>query len=110
MAIEKKLAKINNVRLGSGGYQDAMFGLTFDFTGPCWGIGDFWGVWSRDPDENTQWTTEDRIQQLGKLMIDLMIIMKQAKVMDLNDLVGIPVEITIENMQLKGWRILEEVL
>ena len=35
----KKLAKISNVRLGFVGYQDAMFGVSFQFTGDGWGIG-----------------------------------------------------------------------
>ena len=34
----------------------------------------------------------------------------QAKVDDVNGLIGKPVELLIENMKMKDWRILEEVL
>ncbi len=110
MSEEKKLAKINSIRLGSGGYQDAMFGITFSFTGQGWGVDDFWGVWSREPDQYTPWTSQDRIQRIGEIMVRLMSVMKQAKVQSLEDLEGIPVEITLEHNTIKDWRILEEVL
>lgn len=39
--LEVKLGKINKVKFGSGGYDDAMFGVTFDLGGQGWGVGDF---------------------------------------------------------------------
>lgn len=107
---EKRLAKINTIKLGSGGYQDAMFGITFGFTGQGWGVGDFWGVWSRNPDQNSQWTDESRTKKIGEIMMKLMSVMKQAKVESFDQLEGKPVEVTFENQTLKSWRILEEVL
>lgn len=108
--IEKKLGKINRVKFGSGGYDDAMFGITFELGGQGWGVGDFWGTWTGDPSPYAKWTKEDQLRIRGETMGKIMDLMQKAKVNDLNKLQGVPVEITFESMTLKSWRILEEVL
>ena len=112
--MEKMLGKIENVRFGYVGYQDMMFGLSLTFTGK-----DGWGVsatvansWSLDMDcpIHARWTEEDRDAGFAKTMRKINEIMKDAKVTDVHQLKGIPVEVTFEGKALKDWRILTEVL
>lgn len=109
----KELGKIENVRFGLGGYQDAMIGITFTFEGKSWGVSDFKGNW--DPQhikvtENTKWTEEDRDKSFSNTIHFLSKLLSEAKVRDINQLKGIPVEVTFESNTLKEWRILTEVL
>ena len=108
--LEVKLGKINKVKFGSGGYDDAMFGVTFNLGGNGWGVGDFWGMWSNPPSPHAKWTVEDQMKSRAETMTKLIDLMQKAKVNDLNKLQGIPVEVTFEFKSLKSWRILEEVL
>lgn len=108
--MEKMLGKIDHVRFGMGGYQDAMIGVTFSFSMQGSGVGDFWGAWSIKRTEGAQWTEEDRIEQLGEIVMRINRLLQQAKVDDLMKLQGIPVEVTLESNSLHSWRILEEVL
>lgn len=110
MSVEKVLGKIDHVRFGFGGYQDAMIGVTFSFSMNGSGIGDFWGDWSIKRSEGSQWSEEDRINRLGKTVMRINELLKQAKVDDIMKLQGIPVEVTLHGNSLKSWRILEEVL
>jgi hypothetical protein len=105
-----EIGKINEVRFGSGGYQDAMIGFTFQLGGKSWGTGDFWGFWSMDPTSSAEWTAEKREIALGKTVMRVQKLMEQAKVQDFTKLKNIPVEVKFEDNTLKSWRILEEVL
>lgn len=108
---EKVLGKIKHARFGFGGYQDAMFGLSLSFSMNGSGINDFInGGWSMPITEHTKWTEEDRGKQQAVLCTRLIKILNEAKVNDVTKLVGIPVEVEIENMSLKSWRILTEVI
>lgn len=109
----KELGKIENVRFGLGGYQDAMLGITFTLEGKGWGTVDFRGTW--DPQgievtKHTQWTEEDRSKSFADTVRFISKLLSEAKVRDVNKLAGIPVEVTFENNTLKEWRILTEVL
>jgi hypothetical protein len=111
MSTNKKLAKIKSAKLTSrGGYQEAMLGFQFEFSGKGWGIGDFWGFWGIERSEYCKWSEEDRTKYFGETMMRINNILKDANVSSLDQLEGIPVEITTENMTLKEWRILKEVL
>ena len=109
---EDRMGKIRSIRLGSGGYQDAEFGVTVDLSGNGWGVGNFKGAW--DPSikitEHSKWTEDDRQKQFAEVMTWLAKLMQQAKVRDFNDLVGKPVMVTFDRMMLKSWRLLTEVL
>lgn len=107
--IEVKLAKIRSVKLGSGGYDGAMFGISFDLGGDGWCIGDFWGNWSSYP-KGAKYSEEDWAKHHTNAYLRLQKIMKEARVDYLDALNGKPVEVTIENNTLKSWRILTEVL
>lgn len=110
-----KIGKIKSLRIGLGGYQDVMFGVSFDLgsTEQGWGVGDFRGFWSpaqmeRSP--HAKWTEESRREEILNAFLWLDQLMKDAKVNDANKLVGIPVEVVFHNSMLKSWRILTEVL
>ena len=112
--ITKELGKIDKIRFGRIGYQDAMFGISFmfSFKKSCM-IGDDWCVWYPgivEPSKFAEWTEQERgksiediARRIAKLLID-------AKVDDITKLAGVPVEITMEGQMLKSWRILTEVL
>jgi hypothetical protein len=111
--IEKKLAKISKVQFGYGGYQECCIGLSLTFESKSTGVGTFIGAW--DPeiikcDSFCKWTEKDRSEELVKLMRKVSKLLKQAKIEDIMDLKGKPVELELEGNCLKDWRILEEVL
>jgi hypothetical protein len=104
--VKKELGKICAVRLGDGGYQDAAFGVSFDLGG----YGDFWGFWRGEPRPGSEWDAATQAQRYGEAMQRLSNLMKDAKVTDMNKLVGKPIEVTSDSMVLQSWRILTEVL
>ncbi len=111
--MEKKLGKIESVRFGHGGYQDACIGLSVTLGNGSWGVGDFKGAW--DPEmikrsDSTQWTEEDRSKGIDETIRLVSKLLKDAKVDSVDKLKNIPVEVTFEGMMLKEWRILTEVL
>lgn len=110
--MEKQFGKIRNVNLGSGGYQDAMFGVSFDLGGESWGVGDFWGFWGSEikSGENSKWTESQRETQRNTVLVRLEKLMQDAKVTNMSKLKGIPVEVSFDKNCLKEWRILKEVL
>jgi len=110
MTEEKKLGKIKAVSVGFGGYDDAMFGVDFCLGGDCWSCGDFWGTWASPPSDGTSWTLADQSKFFADTTRRLIELCKQAKVLETENLVGKPIEITFENMSLKSWRILTECI
>lgn len=111
--MDKELGKIESVRFGYGGYQDAMFGVTFGLAfGGCMGTTDFKGAWSSDIEasKHAKWTEEDRSKQNDEVVRFLNKLMKDANVRELNQLVGKPIEVISEGMSMKSWRILTEVI
>lgn len=115
MSIE--LGKIQSLRFGFGGYDDAMFGVSFTLGGESWGVSDFWGTWppSHKRSEHAKWSEADRINAVYDTQRRLEELMRAAKVKDLNDLVGIPVQCEFDGKsswgsRLSSWRVLTEVL
>lgn len=107
---EKKLGRISNIRLGEGGYDDAMFGVSVTLSfGDSTGCGDFKGGWSayskhaKYSEQAWEESHAEAYRWLRQLMAD-------AKVRDFTKLNGIPVEATFDGMTLKSWRVLTEVL
>ena len=109
--ITKELGKISSVTFGMTGYQDAGFGMRFNFSGKSWGVSDdtHW-VWNTEPDKSTKWTHKDRLEQMGKIMDFVRVKMNEANINNFKDFVGVPVEVTFEDRMIKSWRILGEVL
>lgn len=111
MAITIERGKIQSIRLGMGGYQDAMFGFSFTLGGKeGWGVSDFLGTWAHEPDKHTKWTLEDRNRIFLEHLLRVKKLMEEAGINDFTKLKGIPIEATFEDMTLKSWRIMTEVL
>jgi hypothetical protein len=111
--MEKRLGKIQDVRFGLGGYQDAMLGIHVTLGNEGWGVGDSRANWDVEQikwTENTQWTEEDRDGWYAEIMRYVSKLLKEAKVDSVDKLKGKPVEVTFEGNTLKEWRILTEVL
>lgn len=112
MQQRKQIGKIQKVSFGFGGYQEAMIGLslTFGSDKESWGVQTFHGAWGIDRSDYCKWTEEDRLKQLGETCMKLRDLMRDAKVQTVDDLEGVPVEVTFDGNMLKDYRILTEVL
>lgn len=109
----KKLGKIKSVKFGLGGYQDATIGLHVTLAGTVWGVCDSRSAWDAETikwTEHCNWTEADRDKQYAELVRYVSKLLKEAKVSSVDQLKGIPVEVTFEGNSLKEWRILTEVL
>lgn len=113
--METKLGKITKAKLGTGGYQDAMFGFTIVISIPLGeGLGtsdycDFKGNWT-SRSERADYSVEQWHDAHGETYAWLRQIMADAKVDDFTKLVGIPISAQLESTVLKEWRVLTEVL
>lgn len=110
--MEVRIGKIQSVRFGMGGYQDAQFGLslTLGSDKENWGVGTFAGFWSMEPSSGAQWTADDQKGHLGAMCLSVIGWMNDAKVTDVAQLRGVPVEVTLVGGMLKSWRVLTEVI
>jgi hypothetical protein len=111
--MEKKLGKIKNVSFGIGGYQDCQIGIHFVLGTDSWAVRDSRSVW--DPGKiqwsiDSKWTEEDRTKSINDIVRYVSSLLNDAKVNNVEDLKGKPIEITMEGILLKEWRILTEVL
>ena len=114
----KQLAKISSAKFGIGGYQDAMIGLHLQFSSGCIGVGTndcAWDCSRIKHDKHCEWTEEERGRNYEQIMRNLSEKLNDAKVSDVADLVGIPVELEFDDESALGgtltdWRILTEVL
>ena len=112
---EKYLGKITSVKFGHMGYQDAMIGLRLGFQfDECMSVTKEYCTWDpermkRSPNASCSQnmlalkTMTNMVCLISKILIE-------AKVDNINNLVGIPVEVVIEDCELKSWRVLTEVL
>ena len=111
--MEKKLGKIESVKFGIGGYQDAMIGLHVTLGNKGWGVSDSRSAWDAETitwSEHCKWTEAERNDTYAKLVRYVSKLLKDAKVDSVDKLKGIPVEVTFDGNLLKEWRILTEVL
>lgn len=112
--IEKYLGKITHISFGLGGYQDVQFGLSVTLEGQGVGTNVFIGAWDynwvKEPGEHAKWTEEERTKIMIELLRKVSDLLKAAKVKSVDQLKGKPIAMTFEDMTLKDWRILEEVL
>lgn len=109
--IRKELGKITAATFGLGGYQDVQIGFWLTLGGEGWGVqGSGGGAWALDRDEHCKWTEEDRTASLAAAAMKLADTLKKAKKFAVQDLVGVPVEVTFDGNVLKDWRVLTEVL
>lgn len=108
--MKKELGKIKSVKYGFGGYQESQFGWWFLLGTPGSGVGTGKGFWTGKPSEGSKWNAADQIRIHGETTMELIEIMVKAKVSDVRELEGVPVEMTFDGMKLESWRVLEEVL
>lgn len=112
--MQKYLGKISSVHFGLCGYQDAMLGISFNFRfDGSSGVGTcdaFWDFNMIEHSPHCQWTEQERDNRYCEIMKNISCLLSQAKVKDVNDLKGKPVELTLDGNSLKDWRILTEVL
>ena len=109
----KELGKIEKVRFGHCGYQDSCLGISFVLRGKGWGLIDSKSTWDAElieHTENSQWTEEDRDKQYSEIMRYVSKLLKDAKVSNISELQGKPIEVTLDGNLLREWRILTEVL
>lgn len=107
MTAEKLLGKIEQVNFGKF---DDRIGIFFTLSVGGYGVNDFWGDWSIERSDYCKWTDEDRIKNLGKMVMRVNALLSDAKVESVHDLKDLPIEATIDRMQLVSWRVLKEVL
>jgi hypothetical protein len=109
---EKRIGKIRKITCGHGGYQDAMIGFTIDLGSDkdSWGVGDFRGMWAMERSERCKWTEADRLKQLGETMMWISDLLAKANKTHMDQLKGVPVEVTFNDNTLESWRILTEAI
>jgi len=109
--MEKILGKIEKVRYGFGGYDDAMFGLslTFSMDGGKRGVSDFRGTWITRS-SNAQFSESEWLNSYTNTAVFIRDLLLQAKVKEISQLAGTPVEVEVDQNTLKSWRVLTEVL
>lgn len=110
MSERKELGKIKSATFGMGGYQECQIGLWLSLGGEAWGVSAGEGAWGIERSEFTKWSEEDRLTEAGKAAMTLARLLQKARKYAVQDLVGLPVEVTFEGNRLKDWRLLTEVL
>lgn len=85
-------------------------GLHLTFSGAGWGVGTFEGDWAIERSEHSKWTEESRRQRIFDAVWRLKDTLVKAKKQHVAELVGTPVEVTLDGNLLKSWRVLTEVL
>ena len=107
----KELGKITAIKIGRGGYQDCMFGVSISLGGEAWECADFKGTWDLDiSSSGASWTEDERNLSFAETTRWLSDLMRTAKVEDASKLKGVPIEATFEGNKLASWRILTEVI
>lgn len=109
----KELGKISNISFGLGGYKDCCIGLHITFEGKGWGVSTDKDTWDKNLvswSDSCKWTEQERLDQYAEIVCYISDLLYKAKKTDVNQLKGVPVEVTFENSIIKSWRILEEVL
>lgn len=109
----EQIGVIQKVRFGNCGYQECMIGFSFTLGGKGWGtVHEIIGGWNIEPTPSAQWTHESRIKGCGEAVWKVSKIMEDAKVTNLNDLVGKPVVVTFESPLGKntGFKILTDCI
>ena len=109
MQNETILGKITYVHFG---VTDGRFGLTLTLSG-SWSAQTSDVVWDpveTPPVEHARWTVEDQDKALAEMLRRVSKLLNDAKVSDVKNLLGKPVEFTSKDGMLNTWRILTEVL
>ena len=104
----KKLGKISRVEFGIHDDYPNLVGIKFTFSGVGWGVQS--GVSAYVEDESDEpMGAQNQIDACAMLQ-RVKSILKDAKVKNISELIGKPVEVTFDNNLFKDFRILTEVL
>jgi hypothetical protein len=116
----EKIGVIERVKCGIGGYQDCQVVFEFQLKGKGWETIHVmecgWAHVSKEdlqkPNSSYKWTHESRIQQMGEKFWEVIEVMKDAKVSELNKLVGKPVVVKFDSEfgRNLGFTILKEAI
>lgn len=101
----EKIGVIRGVSIGACGYQECMLGFSFDIQGKGWGtVHEIIGGWGHVSEEELnkgsstyKWTHAERITGLGEAFWKVNKLLQQAKVSDVQKLVGKPVKVFFES-------------
>ena len=107
MTERKELGKITKASFGKLYDRPNIFGLFLEFGGQSWGIGDG-GRYAF----NIEYKGADGERNVAALKVADTVkdILDEAKVSTVDQLIGIPVEVTTEGNMFKSFRVLTEVL
>lgn len=115
MNTNKVLGKISIFTHGIIGYNEMMLGydIQFSLDGGSSGVGTSLGFLDYETvkhSEYCKWTEKERDDSNIKMLKEISFILKQAKVKNIEELVGIPVEVTLKGNTFESWRVPTEVL
>lgn len=107
---EVKLAKIESAKFGCFQDRDFLFGMILGFSGKGWGVG-CGGRYTINMSKDCRWKSDaEKKEWMEKTMQFAYDTIQTAKVDSVEELVGIPVEVTLEKNTFESFRILTEVL
>lgn len=106
----KEIGVIQSAKFGWSGYQDVQIGLSVTLKMKGSGVVSFDGFWGLERSDHCKWTEEERQRYLGETVMRLAKILTDAKKNHVEELVGVPVEVTLDGNLLKSWRVLTEVI
>lgn len=113
LEMHTELGKVKSIKYGYGGYQDVEWGVSINFSldGGSTGCGTFMGMWAHRS-EGAQWTLADQHDRWVEVQHHLIGMCKAAGVKTIDQLEGIPVEVTFDSPygKMQDYRILTEVL
>lgn len=106
------LGRISAISFGYGGYQGAQFGasVTLSLNGGGIGTSDFRGAFPPDDKHDEPSVADSKRAAIADSAKWLLSLLDAAKKRDINQLVGVPIEATFDQMRLQSWRVLTEVL
>lgn len=107
--MEKVLGKITSAEFGTISDYPFLFGLQLNFSMEYGSIGDG-GKYTFNISKECKWEKHERSEFIVTTIENIADILEKAKVNYVSQLVGKPVEITIDRNCFKDFRILTEVL
>lgn len=103
----KELGKISAVSFGRNSDRPFLFGLELTFSGKGWGT---FTMLNANMSDTCKWSEDERNAAFFEICKRINKLLEDANVDSVDELVGIPVEVTFENKTLSDFRILTEVL
>lgn len=110
MGERKELGKIKKAEFGLHPSYPFMLGLQLTFEGKGWGVG-CGGRYTVNISDECKWDSPEHKQKaFDTAFAHLVSILEDAKVNNVSELIGKPVEIILDSNTFKSFRVLTEVL